>query len=54
MYGKKKNNNIDMKEIYDYKEVVGEGKAPLNSLSRKLKKQLNSEKKKLSKVYKWE
>ncbi len=41
-------------ELYDYREIVGEEKKPLNSLSRMLKKQLNNEKEKSNKVYRWE
>lgn len=41
-------------ELYDYSEIVGEGNKPLNSLSKMLKKQLNSDREKLKKVYQWE
>lgn len=41
-------------ELYDYNEIVGEENKPLNSLSRMLKKQLNSEREKSKKIYEWE
>lgn len=47
-------NRIKEDELYDYKELVGEEKKPLIYLSVMLKKQLNCEKEKLQKVYKWE